>query len=73
MRVTLGVVIRSLVKIGLFDNSSQMIVLKGLRFSRFDGGHPGVVIKRYGEDRSKTLLVWLFFSKISWLESQLYT
>ena len=43
----------------LFDNSSQMIGPKGLKFSGFDG----VVITRFGEDCSETLPVNLFFPK----------
>ena len=36
-------------KISLFDNSSQMI---GCEVLEFDEGHPGVVIRKFGEDRS---------------------
>ena len=51
-------------KIRLFDNSSQMIGPKiRLKFEGFDGGYPGVVIRKLGEDWSKTLPVGLFFSK----------
>ena len=34
---------------------------KGLKFSGFDGGHPVVVIRKFGGDQSKTLPVELFF------------
>ena len=40
-------------KIGLFNNSSQPIGTKGLRFSKFDGDHPGVVIRWFHEIRVK--------------------
>ena len=33
---------------------------KGLKFSGFDGGHLGVIIRKLGEDQSKTLPVGLF-------------
>ena len=45
----------------LFGNSSQTIGPKGLKFSGFDGGQPGVFIRTFGEDRSKTLTVELLF------------
>ena len=38
-----------------------MIGSKGLQFSGFDVGHHGVVIKKFGEDRSKSLPMGLFF------------
>ena len=44
-------------KIGLFDDSSQTIGPKGLKFSGFDKGYPGVIIKKFGEDMSKTMPV----------------
>ena len=50
-----------MVKIGLFANSSQIIVPKGLKFSGFDGGHHGVVTRKFGEDQIKTLPLGLFF------------
>ena len=34
----------------LFNNSSQMIGPKRLKFSVVDGGNPGVVIRKFGED-----------------------
>ena len=59
MGVTLGWLYRSLVKIGLFNVSSQ-IEPKGLKFSVFDGGHPWVIKRKCGEDQSKTLpLGWV--------------
>ena len=36
--------------ISLFDNYSQMVMPKGLKFSRFDGVHPGNAIMKFGED-----------------------
>ena len=42
-------------KIGLLSNSSETIGPKGVKFSGFDGGHLGVVIRKFGEDQSKTL------------------
>ena len=44
-----------------------MIETKGLKFSGFDGDHPGMVMRYFGEDRSKTLPVELFSPEISWL------
>ena len=38
-----------------------MIGPKTLKLSEFDGDHPGVVIRKFGEDRSKTLPVQQFF------------
>ena len=80
--VTLGDIITKLGENGLFAKSSQMIGPKWLKFSGFDGSHPGVVIRKFGEDRSKTLPVGLFpppppppphtHTQISWLWSQLY-
>ena len=35
---------------------------KVLKFSGFNGGHPGVVLGKFGEDQNKTLLMGLFFS-----------
>ena len=52
-------------KIGLFNNFSQTIGPKGINFLSFDGGLPGVVITKFGEDQSKTLPVGLFLPKIS--------
>ena len=60
MGVTLGTLKQSLVKNGLLANSSQMIGPKGLKISAFDGDYPGVVARKFGEDRSKTLPVELF-------------
>ena len=40
MGVTLEWLLGSLVKIGLCDNSFQMIGPKGLKFLEFDGSHP---------------------------------
>ena len=36
---------------------------KGFNFSGFDGGHPGMVIRKFGEDQSKTLPMGLFSPK----------
>ena len=56
-------------KISSFTNFSQTIGLKGLKFSGFngfDGAYPGVIIRKFGEDRIKALPVALFnFFKIS--------
>ena len=46
-----------------FNNFSQTIRPKGLKFSGFDAGHPGVVIRKFSGDQSKTLPVGLFLSK----------
>ena len=40
-------------KISLFTNSSQKIGARGLKLSWLDGGYPGVVIRKFGEERSK--------------------
>ena len=48
---------------GLFDNSSQTIGPKGLNFSEFDGGHPEVIIRMFGEDWSKPCPWGYFISK----------
>ena len=73
MRVILGTLQRSLVNIGLFANSYQTIGPKGLKYTGFNEGHPGVVLRKFGEDRSKTLPMRLFFPpKNSWSWSQLY-
>ena len=48
-------------KFGLFKNSSQPIGPKGLKLSGFDG----VVIRKFGEDRSKALPLVLLFSQFS--------
>ena len=48
--------------VGLFANSSRMIGPKGLKFLGFDGSHPGVVIRKFGEEQSRILHVGLFFS-----------
>ena len=32
------------------SNSFQMIRYKGLKFSGFDGGHAGVVVRKSGEE-----------------------
>ena len=40
-----------------------MIVPKGLKCSGFDGGYPGMVIRKFVEVWSKTLLVGLLYSK----------
>ena len=45
----------------LLGNYSQAIGPKGLNLSGFDGSHPGVVIRKFGKDQSKTLPVGLFF------------
>ena len=37
----------------LSSNSSQPIWPKGFKFLGFDGGHPGVVIKKFDENQSK--------------------
>ena len=34
----------------LFGNYSQTIGPRGLKFYKFDVGHPGVVIRKFGED-----------------------
>ena len=38
-----------------------MIGLKGHKFSGFDGGHPGVITRKFGKDWSKTMPEGLFF------------
>ena len=48
----------------LSSNSSQTIGPTGFKFSGFDGGLPGVVIREFGEDWSKIQPVGQFFSKI---------
>ena len=40
-----------------------MIWSKGLKYTGFDEGHPGVVLRKLGEDQSKTLPIRLFFTK----------
>ena len=49
--------------IGLFNSSCQMIGLKGLNIFMVNEGYPGVIIRKFGEDKSNTLSMWLFFSK----------
>ena len=49
-----------------------MIGPEGLKYTGFNEGHPGVVIRKFGEEQSKTLPVGLFSPKMSWLCSQLY-
>ena len=56
----------------LSGNYSQIIGPKGLKFSGFDGGHPGGIIKKFGEDQIIPYLWGYFPPKISWLWSQLY-
>ena len=34
----------------LFGNYSQTIGPEGLKFSGFDGGHPGDIIRKFGDD-----------------------
>ena len=43
-----------------FDNPSQTMGPKGLEFSGFDGDYPGVITRKFGEDKSKTLPVGIF-------------
>ena len=52
-------------KIGYFANSSQMIGSKEFKFSVFDEGHPGVVIRKFGKDQNKALPVGPFPHKFS--------
>ena len=58
-------------KIGLFSNSSQVIGSGGLKLSRFDAGHPEVVMRKFGKDL-KLCPLGYFFPKFSWLWSQFY-
>ena len=55
--------------------SHQPTEPKGIEFLGFDGCHPGVDIRKFGEELSKTLPVHGAISpiKISWLWSQLKT
>ena len=39
----------------LFGNYSQVIGPKVLKFSGFPGVNPGEIIRKFGEDRSKTI------------------
>ena len=49
-------------KIGLFTNSSQVIGSKRLKFQGLMGSHwDGVVMRKFGEDQSKTMPMGLFF------------
>ena len=56
---------RRLVKKGLLTNSSQMIGPKTLNFSGIDGDHPEVDIRKFSEERRRTLPVDLLFQKFS--------
>ena len=38
-----------------------MIGPKELKFSGFDGCHPGIVLRKFSEDGSKTLPMGLYF------------
>ena len=59
-------------KVDLFANYSQMIGPKEFKFSGFDGDHPGVVIRKFGEVRIKSCL-WVYIPpNIFWLWLQLY-
>ena len=57
MDITLGTLQQSLLKIGLFSNSSQTIGPENLKYALFNEGDPGVVMRKFGEDQSKTLSV----------------
>ena len=60
MEITLGTLLQSLIKIGLFTNSSQTFGSKGFKYTGFNEGHPEVVISKFGQDQSKFLPVGLF-------------
>ena len=49
----------------LFNNTSQMIGFKGIKFSWFDWCHPGMVTMKFGEDWSKTMS--MIFSPLNFL------
>ena len=55
-----------------------MIGPKGLKSSGIDEGHPGEIIRKFGNDRIKNMPInlfffFFFFLEISWLWSELYT
>ena len=47
----------------MFTDFFQTIEPKGLKYTGFNEGHPGLVIRKFGEDQSKTMPVGLFFSQ----------
>ena len=49
----------------------RQLSLKSSNFQGLMGGYPGVVKTKFGEDRSKTLPMGLFFQKFL-VESQFY-
>ena len=59
----MGISKQNLVEVGVFANYSQPIGPKGLKYTRFNEGHPWVVIREFGVDQSKTMPVGLFFPK----------
>ena len=50
--------------VSLFSNFSPKIGYKVCKLLRFHGGHLGMVMRKLGEDISKSLPVGLFFPKV---------